>query len=801
MHDDGNANSDIDIGMLVDALPGLVWTTQADGRCDFVNRIWREYTGLALDEAVDHGWKTAIHPDDLTSFMESWELIKETGEVRELDGRLRRFDGEYRWLTLRPSPFREGAGTQQRWCWLALVADETPMEPDARLCRFMDMLPIQVGFVSPAGVTEFSNRQALADYDMTLEELQQWTTSGAIHPDDQATVYDAVERLLKKGKDYDLHHRMLQKGEYRWLRAMAAPCRDAHGNVVRYVSLQLDVDDLKHAENLLAAEVKLLEMVARDKPLPQILDTISRVIEDLCGNCFCSILTVGPDRNYFQVGAGSSMPAGYSDLLDGRFIDQNDNPYSLAITDKTPVISADLVHDSRWAGSAWSHLMKSIGFASCWAMPITSSSGEASGTFAIYRHQPVGPTSRDQELVDRFTKIAGIAIDRVQADAALLASEGELRAALAQLSQGERLSKTGSFTADIQLDQHHWSDEFYRIFEINPTTRPKAQAVRDRVHADDLEFFDTEFRRGMEGLDSDFTFRIVTPGAGVKHLRRVARLMGYDAGRPKIMGAVQDITANKLAEEALNQVRSELAHVARVATLNAMTASIAHEVSQPLSGILTNASTGLRMLAADPPNLAGVAETAKRTIRDANRATEVIKRLRAMFAKSAPTKDMIDLNDTARELIALSSGELQRGRVVLHTYLAEDLPHVVGDRVQLQQVILNLLLNAADAMAGIEDRSKALQVRTELLDDGNVQLIVQDSGVGLDEAALERLFDPFYTTKAHGMGVGLSISRSIVESHEGQLWATNNEGAGATFGFRLPRAAKDASTIGGERPT
>jgi signal transduction histidine kinase len=225
--------------------------------------------------------------------------------------------------------------------------------------------------------------------------------------------------------------------------------------------------------------------------------------------------------------------------------------------------------------------------------------------------------------------------------------------------------------------------------------------------------------------------------------------------------------------------------------MNAMTASIAHEVSQPLSGILMNASTCARMLAADPPNLAGAAETVRRMVRDANRATEVLSRIRAMFSGKAPTVELVDLNDAAREVIALSAGELQRRDALLRTDFASDLPLVRADRIQLQQVILNLILNAADAMAEVEDRPRMLLVETGLRDDGGVELAVRDSGVGVDPLAIEKLFEAFYTTKAHGMGIGLSICRTIIEDHNGRLWGEANDGPGATFSFCIPGASRD----------
>jgi signal transduction histidine kinase len=223
-------------------------------------------------------------------------------------------------------------------------------------------------------------------------------------------------------------------------------------------------------------------------------------------------------------------------------------------------------------------------------------------------------------------------------------------------------------------------------------------------------------------------------------------------------------------------------------TLSNFTGAAAHEVSQPLSGILTNANTCVRMLAADPPNVAVAAETARRTIRDANRGTEVIQRLRSMFSTKVATMEIADLNDVAREVIALPIGELQLPGARLQTDFADGLPHIGVDRVQLQQVILNLLLNAADAMAGIEDRPRTLLVRTGPHDDGGVRLLVRDSGMGIDPAKIDRLFDAFYTTKAKGMGVGLSISRSIIERRDGRLWAENNDGSGAKFSFSIPSA-------------
>ena len=316
------------------------------------------------------------------------------------------------------------------------------------------------------------------------------------------------------------------------------------------------------------------------------------------------------------------------------------------------------------------------------------------------------------------------------------------------------------------------------------------ELIGTRIHPEDLSVFQEHIERyRRDRSDVQLEFRLQMPDGAVKYVH-VAAHIRRDHGQPEYIGAVQDVTERRLSEEALNKARSELAHVARVTSLGVLTASIAHEVNQPLSGIVTNASTCLRMLAADPPNVDGARETARRTIRDGNRASEVITRLRALYGKKDTTIESVNLNEAAREVLALSLSELQRNRVIVQQELADDLPLVAGNRVQLQQVILNLLRNASDAMSRVDDRPRQLLIRTEADEDDHVRLMVQDAGVGFDPQAADRLFDSFYTTKNDGMGIGLSVSRSIIESHHGRLWATLNTGPGATFSFSIPRASE-----------
>jgi PAS domain S-box-containing protein len=251
----------------------------------------------------------------------------------------------------------------------------------------------------------------------------------------------------------------------------------------------------------------------------------------------------------------------------------------------------------------------------------------------------------------------------------------------------------------------------------------------------------------------------------------------------------RDITETKRLQEEqrrYHEIQLELAHANRIATVGQLSASIAHELNQPLTGIVINSATCLRMLTNDPPDLDGAREAVRRTLRDGDRASNVVVRLRALFNRNEPASESVDLNEATREVLWLSVGEIQNSRVVVRTELADDLPLVTADRVQLQQVVLNLLRNALDAMTTVVDRPRDLLIRTERQEGDCVRLSVQDAGVGFDPKTVDKLFEAFYSTKNDGMGVGLSVSRSIIENHRGRLWAVLNDGPGATFLCSLP---------------
>jgi PAS domain S-box-containing protein len=633
---------ELELSRLIEALPGLVWTALPDGRAEFLNQRWCEYTGLSLERAVGFGWHSALHPEDMALVLEYWRSILESGLPGEVEARLRRHDGAYRRFLFSAAPLTDKSGRVVKWC-----GSNTDIEE--RLKAQEDVTQIKI-----AGDALKSSEAKLRLTHAQLTVAQRVSAMGSFTSD-------------------------LVADEHTWSDEFYRICEFELGSIVT---------------------TRKLRGIVHPEDLPLFDDVIERAI-------------AGQDADFvFRI-----------------------------------VTSRGVVKHLHCVGRLSEHIDS----------------------------RPI------------FTGAVQDVTENKLAEEALKAREAELRRAYIHLTEAQILSKTGSFTADLERNEHIWSDGFYRICELElGSVEIKTQTLEAFVHPEDLAFFHGAIQRAMAGEEPEFVFRIVTPRGVTKHLRGIAHRVEQIPHRPVFVGAVQDVTESKVAEDALNRARSELAHVSRVMTLGALTASIAHEVNQPLSGIITNATTCLDMLGDDPPDLEGARVTVQRTLRDGNRASEVIKRLRVMFSHKQPTTEPVDLNDAAREVLALSSSELQICRVILRTDLDADLPPVNGDRVQLQQVILNLILNATDAMRTLDDRPRNLLIVTFPEDANHVRLSVSDSGVGIDPKNLDKLFNAFYTTKSHGMGMGLSISRSIIENHKGRLWAGANDGPGATFSFSIP---------------
>jgi C4-dicarboxylate-specific signal transduction histidine kinase len=365
-------------------------------------------------------------------------------------------------------------------------------------------------------------------------------------------------------------------------------------------------------------------------------------------------------------------------------------------------------------------------------------------------------------------------------------SEDALRQSEMYLAEAQKLSHTGSFLWHIATGKIIWSEETFRIFEIDPTTVPSLELALQGVHPDDRAVYE-KFVDEVASQERDWTYeyRLLMPDGRIKHLR-VSAHAGSD--RLERVGAVMDVSAVKKAEDETLQARSELARVARVTALGELTAAIAHEVNQPLTGLVSRGNACLRWLNGETPNLEAAQLSVQRMIADSVRAGEVITRIQAMVSKSAPRKERLGINDVVRDVVVLVRSEVQQNSVSLRTELSDRLPDVAGDRVQLQQVVLNLILNASEAVRTIHDGPREVIVRSVTGEAGKVLVSVDDSGPGLAPGKFEEVFQAFYTTKTDGMGMGLAISRSIIEAFGGQLWAEPNSPRGAKFQFSLPTA-------------
>ncbi|MDW5267194.1 MULTISPECIES: PAS domain-containing protein [Acidobacteriaceae] len=669
---------------------------------------------------------------------------------------------------------------QQSQMSLSRALDELKTS-EGRLRTTIDAIPGLVWSAGSDGNVDFLN-QAWCDYTgVGLEDAGGSGWAKTLHPEDAGRLTGSWASLMASGEPGEFEARFRRfDGSCRWFLIRAVPLRDETGRIIRWYGLNTDIEDRKQADSLLAGEKRLLERVASGTPLGSILEDLCHFVEATVTSSYCSILLVDPTRTHLQHAAGPSLPINFNASVDGLPLVVTSGPCATAVCLNEQVIAADITLDGRWAEHAWCPMALANGLKACWSTPISCTNGTVIGIFAIYYKEPRTPTPRDQALIGQFTHIASIAVERAQGEAALTRSE-------AFLAKAQQLSLTGSFSWRVATGEITWSEQAYRIFAFDPALTVTLELIGSRVHPDDIPLMRDMVARAQAGQDFEYEHRLQMQDGSTKYLHMIAHRILDEAGQMEYIGAVQDVTERRLADQALSKVRSELAHVARVTSLGAMTASIAHEVNQPLFGIVNNASTCLRMLAADPPNIEGALETARRTLRDGNRASEVIKRLRALFRKTEAISEPVDLSEAAREVVALSLSDLQRNRVILRSELASNLPHVIGDRVQLQQVILNLLRNASDAMSSVTDRPRQLMIKTEGDEGDRVRLTVQDTGVGLDSQAIDKLFQAFYTTKSSGMGIGLSISRSIIEKHHGSLWAAPNNGPGATFSFSIPR--------------
>ena len=746
--EDALRESERESRLIVDSIPGFISTFAPGGELEFVNRPVLEYFGKTVDELKRWGTGGATHPDDLPRVVEQFTRLIAAGEPFEFEVRARRFDGVYRWFQSRGFPLRDTNGHIVRWYNLLIDIDERKRAEEAlgaserRFRLMVETIPALVWCGTPEGELDYLNQRAVEYLGHPAQSLADGRWLELVHPDQRDATARRWLHSATTGSSYDDVYQLRRAdGQYRWIQSIGEPFHDMDGRIVYWYGQIVDIDDRKRVEQ------ELRRSEAR-----------KAAILDSALDC---IVTIDHEGCITEFNPAAERTFGYSreEVLDRQLADVIIPP-ALRERHRQGVARYLATGETRVLGKRME------------MTAVRADGSEFPAELAITRIPLDGPPS--------FTGYLRDITERKRAEETLRRSE-------AFLAEGQHLSRVGSFSWRVTTDEIMWSEQLHRIFEIDPDVRVTFEVIGARIHPDDLPAFKEQVERSRrEGSDVQLEIRLQMPDRTVKYVHVVAHRR-EDSEQLEYIGAVQDVTRRRRSEEALANVRSELAHVARVTSLGALTASIAHEVNQPLAGIITNASTCLRLLGADPPDVDGARETARRAIRDGNRASDVMTRLRALFSRKEFSLESFDLNEATREVIALSLSDLRRHRVVLQSELADDLPIITGDRIQLQQVILNLLRNASDAMVEVHERPRLLLIKTEREDINRVRLTVRDAGIGLPTQNLGSLFDAFFTTKSGGMGIGLFVCRSIVERHQGRLWAEPNDGPGATVAFSIPR--------------
>jgi PAS domain S-box-containing protein len=721
-----------EVRLLMDQIPNLVGLLKPTGEADLINRQILDFTGRTEEQLLKWGGSDLVHPDDLDQVTSCFVQGIASAEPFKTVYRMRRHDGAYRWFEGNHQPLKSTDGSIYRWCVSVNDIDDWTRARDALRESERDLrlvvatIPGLICLFTPDGRLEGANQPFIDYCGEGVEQADNWATTGLVHPQDVPSITKDFLHSLRTGEPYDFEARVRRRdGVYRWFKMRGQAHRDEQGRILRWYGLLSDIEERKRAQDLLAGERQLLEMVASGQGLSDVLGALCGVVERLADDCYCEV----------RLSDAVGLPIQPSAALARE----------LQLVSTTPVFSRE---------------------------------GVVLATLGIYRRAAAPPAS-DQDLIGRVAHIASIAIERRLAEA-------ELSRRANFLATGERVSLTGSFAWQPHNDHFTCSEQLRRIHEFEEGASVSASDMRARIHPDDVPLLDATMSEAQSGRDNpEHEIRLLMPDGRVKYVRAVSQIVQDHDGTTLCIGAVQDVTRRRLAEDGLDKVRSDLTHLSRVMSLGTLTASIAHEVNQPLSGIVTNSTTCVHMLSASPPNVLGALETTRRTIRDARRAADVIARLRALFARRTARSATVDLNQAAAEVVSLLGSELQRNRVIVQTDFGAGLPLIEADRVQLQQVILNLLQNGCDAMNEVENRPKLLSIATTTTGDG-IQLSVKDAGVGYPAEDAEHMFQAFHTSKTGGMGIGLSVSRRIIESHQGRLWCERNQGHGATFSFSLP---------------
>ena len=600
-----------------------------------------------------------------------------------------------------------------------------------------------------------------------------------VHPDDAAGVLERAQAHIDgKTPLFEVEHRMLHRdGSIRWFLGRGLVTRDADGRAVSVAGTDTDITERKRGEEFRAAQRQVLELVATGAPLAEVLNRLVLLIEPLSDGMLCSVLLLDDDGVTMRHGAAPSLPADYVRSIDGVRVGPRAGSCGTSMYFGKQVIVTDILNDALWEDYREVALLSRM--RACWSTPICSPDGRVLGSFAMYFREPRAPRGHELQLIESVAEVARVAIEHHRAQQALRRSEERNRAILRAIPDWMFVTTVDG----VYLDYH--VKDVSRL--VAPPSVFLGKSVKELFAPPLANLFLETFARVR---DSEEPVKVEYElGEGDEKRLYEACVVGCDGG--KVLSIVRDVTDRKQAEIEAATQRLELAHLSRVALLGELTGTLAHELSQPLTAILSNAQAAENILAREPVDIDEVRAALKDVIDSNRRARAFIERLRAMLRKDGIRHQPVDVNDVVREVIELLHSELLSRRITATAALSSGMPRVLGDRVQLQQVVLNLLLNACDAMRETPALERRVAVAT-VTHDGFVEIVVSDNGMGIPSDQLERVFEPFVTFRSDGLGLGLAISRSIMGTHGGSIAAETNAERGATFRCFLPIAAAEA---------
>lgn len=742
------------LAQIIETIPQNLFGAGADGLVNYLNPQMQEWFGRADETIMAEEWVHLVHSDDRDITVEAWMSAVATGTPYHHQVRFIHRSGEYRWCDVRARPLRDKDGDILAWHGVVDDIQDRKLAEDAlkaserNLRLIIDTIPALAWSARADGTADFINRHYLEYVGRSGENLADWQWVELVHPDDLNVITSAWEVARETGTTGAVEARLRgHAGAYRWFLFQTSPLLDESGKVVKWYGVNTDIEDRKRAEQDLAVRERNLreahDHLSQAQRLTQTGSFTTDVIADthIWSDELYRILEYGREevptfaafRERIHADDLAGFDAGFKRSIDKRA--EFDEIFRIV----TPKGNTKYLH-------AIAHFM----------------SGDAGRPMVTGSIQDISESKR---------------------------AEYELRRSAYLLEFAEQISETGSFRWDMTSNKLVWSAQMYRIHEMDESIEPDHQKILAMTHPDDLEVITRKTQQSFQGIDiPDSPYRLLMPDGRIKYLETAYRVVTHEDDQVESVGVARDVTQRRHFQDAIEKLRSELAHITRVSTLGELAASIAHEVNQPLAGIITNASTCLRMLAADPPDIEGATKTAQRSIRDGNRASEVIRRLRGLYRKQGFAAEAVDLNEAAQEVIAICTHDLQRRDIMLAVSLDSALQPVIGDRIQLQQVILNLVLNAAEAVEDSDRRPRQIFIETSETSRQMVQFSVRDTGRGLTADDVDRIFEAFYTTKPNGMGIGLSVSKSIIDRHEGKIWARPGDSGGAVFAFSIPYA-------------